>query len=438
MNKALFFRVVFYFLAISPSLWGQEVVPITKEEVQQAVAEHNLAIKISEQDFYKAEADYKQTTSVVLPHIGVSYTGLTTTNPLMAFGSKLNQEILTEGDFNPQLLNDPSSISNYALAIEVQQPLINLDGIYQRKAVKTKMEAVALRTTRTKDHLAFEVEQYYMQLQLAYKMVEVLSKTKESALANQKLAEDNFRQGYLQKADVLAVEVRVMEVQNQLQTAGSNVKNISDHLSHLMGEKGNVVFKPADSLSLNVSSETESYQVSKNRADIKALQLSTEAHATVHRASKMSFLPRLNAFGSYQMYDDHPFSADANGYVVGAQLSWNILEGAKRVGLAQKSKAEFKRSELEYAQYVSQSNVEMGKARRMLTDAESHLVLARLAMDHSRESLRIRTNRFREGLEKSADLLLAETQYAQKQLEYYQTVFKFNYALAYIQFLTKV
>ncbi len=63
----------------------------------------------------------------------------------MAFGSKLNQEILTQNDFNPALLNDPSQIENYATKFEIQQPLINVDGIYQRKAAKTKMQAMHYR-----------------------------------------------------------------------------------------------------------------------------------------------------------------------------------------------------------------------------------------------------------------------------------------------------
>ena len=32
---------------------------------------------------------------------------------------------------------------------------------------------------------------------------------------------------------------------------------------------------------------------------------------------------------------------------------------------------------------------------------------------------------------------MAETQYAKKQLEYYQTIFEYNYIQAYLQFLTK-
>ena len=48
-----------------------------------------------------------------------------------------------------------------------------------------------------------------------------------------------------------------------------------------------------------------------------------------------------------------------------------------------------------------------------------------------------RTQIYKEGLEKTSDLLMAETQYAQKQLEYYQTIYEYNYAKAYLQFLTK-
>ena len=90
-----------------------------------------------------------------------------------------------------------------------------------------------------------------------------------------------------------------------------------------------------------------------------------------------------------------------------------------------------------YNQYVSQSNLELNKVKRQLIDAKNKLELTELAVQQSKESLRIRKNRFKEGLEKTSDLLQAETQYAQKQLEYYQTVFEYNFTQTYIQFLTK-
>ncbi|MFD2915792.1 TolC family protein [Psychroserpens luteus] len=417
-------------------LQGQELVPITKAEVQTKVSENNTSIKISEEEFNQARADYRQTNAVFLPNISASHTAIATTNPLMAFGSKLNQEILTASDFNPAMLNNPSQIENYATKFEIQQPLINIDGMYQRKAAKTKMNAMALQTERTSDYLAFEVDKAYMQLQLSHKAVDVLEKALEAALANKKLADNSFKQGYLQRADVLSVEVRVTEVKNQLQSAKSNVQNASNYMSFLMNEKVDVVYQPTDSLEIAILS-LDDKKVSENRADIKAMELASNAYQTMYKADKMAFLPTLNAFGSYELYDDQIFQGDANGYLFGAQLKWDLFQGSKRFGKAQKSKAEYNKSKLQYEQYVSQSQLEFNKAKRMLLDAENRLKLTVLALEQSKESLRIRTNRFGEGLEKTSDLLIAETQYARKQLEYYQTVFEYNYAQAYLQFLTK-
>jgi outer membrane protein TolC len=424
------------FFAATLCMQAQEIVPITKADLLLKVSENNIAIKISEQEFNKAKADYNQTNAVFLPNISASYTGISTTNPLMAFGSKLNQEILTQNDFNPALLNDPTTTRNFATKIEIQQPLINLDGFYQRKAAKSKMEAMSLQSNRTADYLTFEVEKSFMQLQLAYKAVDVLALALEAAEANKKIAINSFEQGYLQQADILNVDVRITEVKNQLQTAKSNLQNASNYLSFLMNDSAFLLYKPAEDLTIAVFN-TDEKLISENRADIKAMQLASNAYEEMNKADKMTFLPRLNAFGSYEIYDNKIFQGDANGYLIGAQLSWDIFQGSKRFGKAQKSKAEFEQSKLEYNQYVSKSNLELNKVKRQLIDARNKLELTGLAVEQSKESLRIRKNRFKEGLEKTSDLLVAETQFAQKQLEYYQTIFEYNYTQTYLEFLTK-
>ncbi|WP_428741278.1 TolC family protein [Tenacibaculum sp.] len=424
-------------LFITATTLAQTKISISKSDILKRVQENNTSLKISEQSYQQARADYKQTNAVFLPNITASHTGIVTINPLMAFGSKLNQEILTQADFNPDLLNNPKRTQNFATKIEVQQPLVNLDGIYQRRAAKTKMEATNLQTQRTQEYLLLEVEKAYMQLQLAHKGVSVLEKALKAAEANQQMAENSFKQGYLQRADVLAVEVRVTEVKNQLQTAKSNVLNASNYLSFLMNEEQDNIYEPSDSLQVNLTNQLVDITISENRSDIKAMELASEAYQKMYKADKMDFLPRLNAFGSYELYDDKIFNADASGYVIGAQLTWDIFKGSKRYGKAQKSKAQYEKSRLEYEQYKSKSQLELNNTKRLLTDAEEQLKLTELALQQSEEALRIRKNRFKEGLEKTSDLLTAETQYAQKQLEYYQTVYQYNYTKAYLDFLTK-
>ncbi len=129
------------------------------------------------------------------------------------------------------------------------QPIINVDGIYGRQAAKAKMEAYQLQTERTKEYLQLELNKAFMELQLAYKAVQVLEKANSTSEATLRYVENNFKQGYLQKTDVLTVQVRVNEVKNQLQYAKSNVQNASDDLAFLLQEDMNgKIYLPVENL----------------------------------------------------------------------------------------------------------------------------------------------------------------------------------------------
>ena len=425
-------------LSTSTLGFSQDTLAISKKDIWLKASDKNLQIKIANQDFKSAQADYRQSKAIFLPSISASYTAIATTNPLMAFGSKLNQEVLTASDFNPALLNDPARIKNFATKIEVLQPLINVDGLYGRQAAKAKMEAFSLQTERTKEYLELEANKAFMELQLGYKAVTVLEKANKTAEANLKLIENYFKQGILQKTDLLSVQVRVNEIKNQLQYAKSNVQNASDYLALLLNEdSSNKVYKPIEKLENTIVIETINTTLSSNRKDIQAMDKSNEAYGKMLQSSKMNFLPRLNAFGSYELYDDSLFGTSAKGYLVGAQLSWTLFDGFKSIGKMEKSKAEFQKSEIETHQYKAKSQLELNKTNRQLKDAENKVNLSNLALEQSQEAYRIRSNRFTQGLEKTTDLLQSETLMFQKELEFLQAVFEYNFTQNYLHFLTK-
>lgn len=428
--------MVFSFL---PSLgFGQDTLSISKLDILQKISDRNLQLKISGQDFKSAQADYRQSNALFLPNISVSHTGISTTNPLMAFGSKLNQEILTAADFNPALLNDPNRIQNFATKIEVLQPLINIDGLYQRQAAKAKMDAFQLQTERTKEYLELEANKAFMQLQLAYKAVEVLQKAQFTANASLNLIDNYFKQGMLQKTDLLSVQVGVTEIKDQLQYAKSNVQNASDYLASLLNEDFNgKTYKPLEQLQTNIDVEDVKISFLDNRKDMLAMSKSNIAYQKMYQSAKYNFLPRLNSFGSYELYDKNLFGVQANGYLIGFQLSWNIFDGNKSIAKAQKAKAEFQKSTLEIQDYKTKSQLEINRANRQLTDAENKVNLTKLALQQSQEAYRIRKNRFEQGLEKTSDLLQSETQQYQKELTHLQAIFEYNFTKQYIQFLTK-
>ena len=423
---------------ISTLGFSQDTLTISKKDIWKKASDKNLLIKIANQDFKSAQADYRQSNSLFLPSILASHTAISTTNPLMAFGSKLNQEILTQSDFNPDLLNNPARTKNFATKIEILQPLINVDGYYGRQAAKAKMQAFQLQTERTKEYLELEVSKAFMELQLGYKSEKVLEKANSTAIANSKLIENYFKQGILQKTDLLSVQVRVNEIKNHLQYAKSNVQNASDYLGFLLNEDtANKVYKPIEELENAIVIETFNTTLSSNRKDIQAIDKSSEAYAKMVQSSKMNFLPRLNAFGSYELYDNKLFGTNAKGYLIGAQLSLNVFDGYKSIGKMEKAKADFQKAEMENQQYKSKSQLELSKTNRQLKDAENKVNLSKLALEQSQEAYRIRSNRFTQGLEKTTDLLQAETQMSQKELEFLQAVFEYNFTQEYLQFLTK-
>ncbi|MCL9809804.1 TolC family protein [Flavobacterium luminosum] len=430
--------IVTFSLFFSAVTLAQDTLSISKAELTQKIAEKNLQIKIAEKTYESARADYRQSNAVFLPNITASHTGIVTTNPLMAFGSKLNQEIVTMSDFNPALLNNPDQIQNFATKFEIQQPLVNLDGLYGRQAAKAKMEAYQLQTERTKEYLELESAKAYMQLQLAYRAVSVLEKASATAQANLKLVENYFKNGMLQKTDVLNVQVRVNEISNQLQYAKSNVQNASDYLAFLLNEEAmGKIYKPTETLDPNITVEKMETTLPESRKDIMALSKSSEAYKKMFQSSKYGILPRLNAFGSYELYDHSIFGTSAKGYLVGAQLSWNLFDGYKTFGKTEKAKADFLKAEVESQQYKKQSQLELNKTNRQLLDAENKVNLSKLAFEQSQEAFRIRQNRFTQGLEKTTDLLLSETQMSQKELEHLQAVFEYNFTKHYLQFLTR-
>ncbi|MBU3680893.1 MAG: TolC family protein [Flavobacterium sp.] len=416
---------------------AQDTIVISHAELLQKATEKNIQLKIAQKNTESAKADFRQTNALFMPSISASYTGISTTNPLMAFGSKLNQEVLSASDFNPELLNNPNKTKNFATKIEVMQPLLNADGWLGRIAAQNKMDAYVLQQGRYQEYLIWETNKAYSQLQLAYKALEVVQKAKQTATINLRTVSHYFAQGLIQKTDVLAMQIRVNEVENQVQFALSSVQNASDYLAYLLDDNTKKsTYKPADQLvQIEQTSETIML-IPESRKDIQAASKSTEAYQAMHKSSVLHLLPKLNAFGNYELYDTELLGTKAKGYTIGAQLSWSVFDGYSSIGKMQKAKAEAQKSSLELAQYKAQSQLELNSTYRKLTDLTNKVSLSKLALAQSVEAYTIKANRFAQGLEKTTDLLNTETQVLQKELEHLQAIFDYQVTQHYIHFLT--
>jgi outer membrane protein TolC len=100
----------------------------------------------------------------------------------------------------------------------------------------------------------------------------------------------------IQKTEVLYIDVRVKEIENQIAYAKSNIKNASDYLYFLLDEESfNKVFKPTEKLEFQNQILENTATLNVERKDLQAYQKSLEAYDYLIKSTKAKFLPRLNA-----------------------------------------------------------------------------------------------------------------------------------------------
>jgi len=411
-------------------------VNISLKEALLKAEENNKEIKKSQTRVEIAKANYQQSHSLFLPGINLSHTAVRTNDPLASFGFKLKQEVVTAADFNPVLLNDPGSMENFQTQIKVEQPLLNFDGIYERKAAKLGYDAISLQSDRTTEYIKFEVKKAYKQLQLAQEAVNVFEKVKTGSDANLKQSLDFFDEDLIKEADVLAAKVRALEVENHLNQSKNQRQGASDYLAFLIGLESNDVLSATDPFQEPLmNSNLKDEKNNEDRSDILAYKKGVSAKEQMLKSARNKFLPRINAFGAYEWNDKEFLGTKANNYMIGASLSWDLFKGYKNIGKIKKAKAELQLQKLDFDDYLEQNNLKIKDAKRSLILSIQKIETGRLAKDQSEEALRIRTNRFNQGLEKMTDLIQSETLYASKNLEYLNAINTYYTAKFYLEFL---
>ncbi|TLX71519.1 TolC family protein [Labilibacter sediminis] len=395
------------------------------EKVLILAKANNTEILKSLAEVKSAKADNQQASAAFLPAIELSNSYMSSNDPLYAFGFKLQQQGVTMADFDPSVINSPGTTNHFNTQVLVEQPLVNIDAWMGKSAANHKVKATELKSEYTKSHISFIIKQTYYALQLAKNRTSVIKKAHEASEAYLKIASENLNQGYLKEADVLAIKVRKLELEAQLKESESKEKSVTEMLNFLMGRDIYLPLVVSDSIE-KIPFTYNGIENVNQRADVVAMQYGLESRKLMQKSSALKFAPRINAFGMYNLYDSEFAQFDSQSWMVGLKLQWKIFNGGQNIGKLNKTKAEFTLAELSYNEYLYKSNMELSQAKRDIALRESQLFTYQMATNQAKESLRIRTNRYEEGLERTSDLLMAEAKFAESELKYLNAIYNYN------------
>jgi len=399
----------------------------------------SFPVRAAEANTRAAHARKRQSLATFFPALTAAEEAATTTDPLNAFGFKLRQEDVTQADFAPSSLNDPDRIHNFTTRLEVEQPILNLDGLFQRRAASHAVRASQEQVERTRAVVAFRVKQSYYGLVLATGRLGVIDTALSAARRNASRAQDLYDEGIINRADFLAARVRVSELESQRADARSRRGSAADRLRVLLGLEASTPVALTDGLERErLAADTlTAADANRRRSDIAALRHRADAAQARVRARWTAFLPRVNGRAAYTWNDDVAFGTGAEGYTVGASLSWSLFDGFRQIGRAQEAEADVQRAEIALQQQSAQNAADISAAQRELVAARQRIRQATTAVEQAEESLRIRADRYAEGLAQTADLLRAEATLARSRLRRLQALYEHNVTIYRLELLTE-
>jgi outer membrane protein TolC len=336
-----------------------------------------------------------------LPAVRVEGGYVRTTDPLGAFGYLLQQRAVTPDAFDPARLNDPAATGNVAAATIVEQPLVNADAWYGRRAAVRAVDAARASESWTRSGTAVDVIRAYYGAVLAREMVGALDSALASAQAHHRQAESMHRNELVTRSDVLLASVRAGEVEARHAAAAGDAELAGARLAIAIGAPDDGVAVAATRLPdadvIRAFVEADGGPGGP-RDDVRAAQLAREAAAADASRATATLLPRINAFGRLDWNSpDSPFGGD-NAWTAGVMVRWTPFSGGAE--LADRRAAAGRRESAEAGAEAAeaQSRLEQAEAETALRVALTRMAIAERAVDQSIEAHRIVSRKYEGGL----------------------------------------
>ena len=410
--------------------------PLTiRQAVDQALGQSpQAAIAHAGEQEAKSAATIARTQ--LLPHLNFTEDISRGDDPVYSFGTRLRQGQFTQADFALDALNHPQPIGNFSTRFSGSWTAFDSFKTQREIHSADLLRASASSSDKAVDQqIVLNVVVAYQSVLYAQREIDVAQHEQETASALLASVDDHVKAGLAVESDRMSAQVNVAARKQELIAAQGDLDLAWAQLREAMGTPDLKAseLKPIEPHTFDqLPLEQELATAAETRPDLTALTQAQSAQASGLRAAKSNFGPVVNTYGNWEEDRGSLGSSGGNNWVVGVQISVDILPIGKRAQLAQQTAAKQK---IDAQLSASQQHVrlEVSQAHIRRRTAELSLETAQAALDQSAESLRILKNRYGAGLANITDLLRAEDAERQSQSSYWHAVY--GNAMAYAELL---
>jgi outer membrane protein TolC len=359
-----------------------------------------------------AQEKVAQARSGIVPQVSLIGQSSHTTNPMWAFGTRLNQEAITAQDFDPGRLNNPDGITNFGSGVNMTWPVYDSGQTYYGiQQASLGHEAARLFSDRTRHQVIAETIMAYIGVLFAREYQQVVRQTLETAQAHLKLVQSRFEGGFVAKSDLLRAQVHIADLEQQFSEAKSRTDIAGCRLNVAMGVRDLQEFTLSTPLKAEAQVkddiETWTAKALERRPDLKLLTAQKEIAKKEIEKSKAARYPSLNLSGNYEI-NSEDFSGTATNYTVGALVSIPLFTGGRISARINEARISLRQINARCHSLEQQICGEVRQAFFKAQSAWERIRVTAAAVGQSKESLRIVKNRYNSGLFTITDLLDAQ------------------------------
>jgi TolC family type I secretion outer membrane protein len=418
--------------AVATTLYAGE--PLTLDQAVESALKNNPGLKAADSQVDVAQAGIGKSRSGFLPKVTFSEMWSKTDNPMMALGTKLNQEIISPMDFAPDTINNPDPISNYNTRLAVMQPIWNGGKEYLGlKQAGLAREAAVMDRNRTRQETVFNVVKAYYGLLLAKEYNKVAQQSLETSEANLKLAELRFKAGAVLQSDLLRAKVQLAEVREMAFRAGNSVKLAGANLNFAMGVPQSAEYDVEGGLAVQEQQTDLDKMITEAlflRPDLASMDLNRKnAEANIKQA-RTDYMPSLNLMGQVDWNSDRIAGSDAKSWAVMAVLQWNLFDGMVTTSRVREASANAERSRALEDQMRSGVQLQVRQAYYNLAASQERITATASSVQEAEEGLRTVQKRYEVGMTTFVDVLGAENALIRSRTNALQALYDNNIAAA--------
>jgi outer membrane protein len=382
---------------------------ITLDECIGIALRQNPDIEIATRRIEAAEAKIKQAASAYYPWFTLSSSYTRTNNPPQAFMMKLNQknlDMMSPG-FDP---NNPDDTDNIRTSLGFKYRLYDFG---RRKLdyrmAKSGKSIAAEQRAAVQNGMIHQLTAYYYGALQADAFVSVQEQSVESLQESLRVARERFKAGTAIKTDVLNLEVKLAQAQEDLIKAKNGVMLAVAALNTLIGKELIAVEDICHCETFDDIPRLVEYDAAdvEHRPEMRMAQILSELGDDKLKKSKREYTPLLNAFGSLD-WDGKDLNDTEDSYLVGAQIEWDIFTGFYRYNSIADARAARDTARAERKKIRDQLLLDLKESYLIALEARERLDVAYKIVESAEEALRITQERYFHKAADITELLTAE------------------------------